>query len=390
MPSAEHKSVMIYVQHLLGIGHFRRIWFMARALADRDITVDLVTGGNPVAGLSNHNITIHQLAALRSLDGHFDKLVNDQDELIDDRWKVQRREQLLDLFEQLKPDILITETFPFGRRMMRFELIPLLEAAHKSRKTPLLVASIRDILQPKSKPGRNQEVLDWLNTYYHHVLIHGERKVASLQLTFPFADEVENKLHYTGYITDTEVENSVASGNDGEGEIIVSGGGGAASLKLLQTAIEAKALSKLSTRTWRLLAGFNLDQAAFSELQQQARQQYGASLIVERNRSDFGGILKRCMLSVSQAGYNTVMDILRQQTRAVLVPYAEADEVEQTLRASQLQACQRAIMLEEKYLTPVALAQAIDQAAEMPLPKLEFNLDGAAQSADLIEDWLNV
>ena len=80
---------------------------------------------------------------------------------------------------------------------------------------------------------------------------------------------------------------------------------------------------------WRLLSGT-------------ARTVHGSglsksrALTVEPNRSDFPRLLGRCQVSVSQAGYNTVLDILRARCRAVVVPYAEAGQLEQGLRAQAL------------------------------------------------------
>ena len=47
-------------------------------------------------------------------------------------------------------------------------------------------------------------------------------------------------------------------------------------------------------------------------------------------------MLRRCRVSVSQAGYNTVLDILAARAAAVVVPFAAERETEQTLRAGWL------------------------------------------------------
>ncbi len=383
MSSIQPDHVMIYVQHLLGIGHLRRIWFLACALAERDIAVDLVTGGMPIEGLIQPGVNMHQLPPVRSLDSSFNQLIDERDNPVDEAWKENRRDHLLALYELISPRLLITETFPFGRRMMRFELLPLLEAARQSDKPPIIVASIRDILQPKSKAGRNEEVLSWVETYYDKIMIHGDPHIATLDLTFPLASMCLNKLNYTGYIVNSG--NTRSDSQDGFDEVIISGGGGAASLKLLQTAIAAKPLSELKQHQWRILVGHNVDQNHFEQLQKTTDE----GIIVERNRGDFPALLQRCALSVSQAGYNTVMDILQQQCGAVLVPFAEAGEVEQSLRAQQLQKRSRAACLEEHSLNPVSLSQAINAASHMTIGSFEINTNGASNSAQLIMDWLN-
>jgi predicted glycosyltransferase len=167
--------------------------------------------------------------------------------------------------------------------------------------------------------------------------------------------------------------------------VLVSGGGGAASLPLLKAAIDAKPLSSLRNHTWRLLVGHNIDQMTFEALRRSARP----GLVIERNRNDFADLLRSCAVSVSQAGYNTVMDILKAEARAVLVPYADSGELEQTIRATLLQAQGRAISVDEKALSAQTLASAIDQAILNPVPKTQYQMDGANMSAKLIKGWLN-
>lgn len=374
---------MIYVQHLLGIGHYRRASLLASALAKHRFEVTLVSGGMPVADLSLPGVNLYQLPPVRSLDSSFGRLVDEGNNAINEKWKLHRCNQLLALFERLSPDILITETFPFGRRMMRFELIPLLKAARQHPEPPLIVASIRDILQPKSKKGRDEEIRELIDEYYDRILIHGDENIARLADTFSLASEIAYKTFYTGYIC--EPVNKALESNGGENEVLVSGGGGAASLPLLKTALAAKALTSLNQHVWRLLVGPNIDQPAFAQLQKSA----GKGVIVERNRSDFSSLLERCTVSVSQAGYNTVMDILKSGARSVLVPFSEAGEVEQTLRATLLQQHRRIVALAESDLTPESLAASIDQAMKLPQQTIEFKMEGAEVSVQLLNEWLD-
>jgi len=377
-----HCQVMIYVQHLLGIGHLRRSWLLARALADSSIKVALVSGGMPVSGLSMAGLQFYQLPPVRCLDANFDRLVDEQGQTVSETWKASRRDQMLDILHSIEPQILITETFPFGRRMMRFEVLPLLKAAMQLEQPPVIAASIRDILQPKTRPGRNKEILGWLKAYYDQVLVHGDPKIASLDISFPFTSAMVEKLNYTGYISNRPSDNG--TGSVGYDEIIISGGGGAASLHLLKTAIAAKPLSKLRHHCWRILAGNNPGRDSLASLRQLASD----GVIVETNREDFPQLLKNCSVSVSQAGYNTVMDILQQKARAVLVPFAEADELEQSLRAECLAQMGRVQKLDESSLSAQKLAEAIDRAATMSVNELEIDMQGLKNSVRLISTWL--
>jgi len=374
---------MIYVQHLLGIGHLQRMSLLCNALHRNAFDVSLVTGGMPISVPLCAGIKVYQLAPVRSCDGHFENLVDECGQPIDERWKKLRSDQLLTLFNEQSPDALITETFPFGRRMMRFELLPLLNAARQHPGAPIIISSIRDILQPKSKPHRNEEIRQLVDAYYDKILIHGDDRLTTLADTFPLAADIAHKISYTGYIS--EPAKSKPQSDIGKNEVVVSGGGGIASIPLLKCAISARHLSATDDRRWRLLVGPNIDQESFVTLQKLA----GEGIIIERNRPDFFALLHNCAISVSQAGYNTVVDILNSGARAVLVPFSNAGEVEQTLRANLLQKHNRVVALTQDDLTPASLAAAIKRATHMLQPTVDIRMNGAECSAKLVKEWLN-
>jgi predicted glycosyltransferase len=109
------------------------------------------------------------------------------------------------------------------------------------------------------------------------------------------------------------------------------------------------------------------------------------SVHVQRNRNDFHRLLDSCVVSVSQGGYNTVVDLLALRVPAVLVPYEDEREHEQAVRVRAL--AERAVVKMVPYpeLTPATLAQAISAVIDGdPMPTLGINLDGARTSARLI------
>jgi len=105
-------------------------------------------------------------------------------------------------------------------------------------------------------------------------------------------------------------------------------------------------------------------------------------------KADFKDLLARCRVSVSQGGYNTVLEILARRTPAVIVPFAEAGESEQTDRARLLAAKGLLRLLPAPELDAKRLASEIDAASVMAIPPFTINLDGGRQSAALILDAL--
>ena len=120
-------KALIWVQHLLGIGHVRRAALIARAMTEAGLDVTVASGGFPVAGVSYGDARVVQLPPARAADKSFKLLVTEGDRSLDDAWKERRRAALLSLGHEVDPDILLLETYPFGRRQFRFELLPLLD-----------------------------------------------------------------------------------------------------------------------------------------------------------------------------------------------------------------------------------------------------------------------
>ena len=381
------KRIFVYVQHLLGIGHLKRAATLAGALCDAGCEVTFATGGHPVPGAVPQRVRLVQLPPAGTAGLDFKSLLDAHGAPVDESWRAGRRDRLLEAFRAARPHALVIELFPFGRRQMRFELLPLLEEASAATPRPVIVSSVRDVLG-QLDPVRQDEMLALFERYFDHVLVHGDPRFLAFERTFRHAAKLGGRLHYTGFIVD---RSKPPAGDAGSGEVIVSAGGGAVGASLLEAAIHARPLSSWSTRTWRLLAGVNLDAAAFDGLVRLARQSGAGKVIVERSRDDFRTLLQNCALSISQGGYNTVMEILDCGARAVIVPFAGGKETEQTLRAHLLAERGRIEVVAEDALTPSSLAAAVDRAASRAAPgRSEVDLDGAGKSAAWLARWTSL
>ena len=377
-------GIFFYVQYLQGVGHLYRATRIARAMSNACLEVNMVSGGVPVPILDMDTINLHQLRAIKCRDGNFSDLVDATGQPIDDAFRDTRRNELLSLFAQQRPAMIIIEAFPFGRRQMRFELIPLLEMARSVTPKPLIVCSIRDILQVSHKPERVAETLELVKEFFDFVLVHGDPNFASLDETFPGAAEIAGEIHYTGMVSGSGV--LPVSDGSADGDILISAGGGATrSERLLEISIAAKPLSCARDRHWRLLAGPNLPEQEYRKLSLNLPD----GITLEPNRDDFASLLAQCAVSVSQAGYNTVVDLVRSRCRSVLVPYCDRGETEQLFRARRLADMGLAQLIEADELGPKSLAGAIDAALAGPVPgPANIDIGGAEKSASLISAWL--
>ncbi|MGA7267036.1 MAG: glycosyl transferase, partial [Aestuariivirga sp.] len=124
------ERVFFYVQHLLGIGHLVRTNRIAAALVEAGLDVTLVMGGLPVEGLVQPGCRRLQLPAVKAGAAGFSALEDEEGRPVDAAFKTRRTAMLLDALRSCQADVLLIEAFPFGRRAMRFELLPLLELAN--------------------------------------------------------------------------------------------------------------------------------------------------------------------------------------------------------------------------------------------------------------------
>lgn len=371
--------VLFYVQHLLGIGHLARVSRIAAALARDAFDVTVITGGLPVPGFPGPDVKSVALPAVVASNAGFSGLADEHGNPVDEDFLHRRRDLLLETFHAVRPDIVIIEAFPFGRRQMRFELLPLLDAIAATSPRPKLLTSVRDILQERSKPGRDEETVALIKAHFDHVLVHGDPDFVTLPETFPLAAEIAGKIIYTGLVAAP-----VAALPAENFDIVVSAGGGAVGLDLIRAALEAARISNHRGR-WCLITGPNLPEADFAALSHAVPD----NVSVVRFRKDFPSLLRGAALSISQAGYNTVCDVLRAQCRSILVPFTAGGETEQTVRANRLAALGLAVALPENGLTGRQLGETIEASLAQPKPgSHRLDLNGAAHTAKLLRDML--
>jgi predicted glycosyltransferase len=373
--------VLFYVQHLLGIGHLKRAEILARAIAAEGLDVTVALGGAAVPSVPFEGVRTAPLPPAGIADEDFSILRDSSGQPVDENWRARRRAALLDLFRSVAPDILLIELFPFGRRQFAFELLPLLAAAHAAQPRPFVACSVRDILVRSGKAGRAEEVAATVRRWFDAVLVHGDPALIPLAATFPAADQIADLIRYTGYVAET----GPPVPTEGDGEVIVSAGGGAVGAPLLFAAMAARPVTPVADRAWRFLTGPNFPAEAHERLAAMADDR----CVVEPFRTDFSARLRNAALSISQAGYNTIVDVLRAGVPAVVVPYERPGETEQRLRSEILAAKGLLTIVPEAELSATRLIAAVSNALAQPrrIPDT-IDLSGAATTARLVRDRL--
>ncbi|GAB4067011.1 glycosyl transferase family 28 [Ancylobacter sonchi] len=375
------RTTFIVVTHLLGVGHLARMAALGRALVAEGWHVVLASGGRPNPTIRIEGCDLVQLPPLHCVGADFATLLMPDGRPADNAYLARRTQILVDAFDQARPQVLVTELFPFGRRTLASEFEAVLQRAHAQQPRPAVLGSIRDVLNPPSKLEKADSALARLTAYYDGVLFHGDSDVVPLSASWPTTPALIRRVKDTGYLHDGD-RVSDDGGTDGRDEIVVSGGGSTASLPLARATVVAA--TKLPIHRWRLLVGQGVPEADFTALAAAAPP----SLIVERARPDFPLLLRRAALSISQAGYNTVLDLAAAGSRALLVPFAEGGEREQTLRAAELERRGLARVIPTVEINGDRLAAAAAALLELPKPDWSgIARDGASHSARLVEEF---
>jgi predicted glycosyltransferase len=357
--------VALLVTHLMGSGHLVRILAIARALKAAGAAPVVLSGGRPLPWLDTGGVEMVQLPPLTARVGDYRTLRLPDGTPADSLYLDRRRDALRATLRALAPHGLVTELWPFGRRVLTAEFLAALDAAD----APAL-CSLRDVPEPPSRPERVTEALAHAERFAA-VLVHGDPAILPLSASWPAEAALGDRLRYTGYVTTTPPA-PIPQGNTA----LVAVGGGAVGRPLLTLAAE---VARRSTLDWHLLVG-GIDAEA-----EAARLRALGPVKAEPVRADYRALLQGAAVSVSLAGYNTAVDVALAGIPALLVPMVESGEQEQMIRAAAFAAHFSGIeMAELETLTPARLAAQVERLAGTAPLSRQIRTDGASCSADEI------
>lgn len=378
----DRPAILFYCQHSLGMGHLVRSLALADRLSRR-FRVMLLNGGRlPAAIRVPSNIQLVNLPPL-GID-ETNQLVSHDKRISVERALDRRQKMIRVAFDNLRPVAVLIELFPFGRKKFANEILPLLHAARAKETRALVVCSLRDILVSRS--GNQQEHDDraaaWANEFFDVVLIHSDPSFARFEESFHSNVPLQVPIKYTGFVVPTSAPASTLETRPKR--IVVSAGGGIAGEPLLRLAIEAhEYLQEDPEIEMKVIAGPFLSEESWRALRVLARNRKQLRLV--RQVPDLCGELGGAAVSISQAGYNTCLDVLRAKVPSILIPFAKEDEDEQRRRALRLQDLGAVKVIEQKDLTAKQLAAEIRRLMNSRLTTPALDLNGAENSATLIE-----
>jgi predicted glycosyltransferase len=365
-------KILLYCHHSIGLGHLMRTLRLAESFSGHDAVAVICGGEVPEKLAVPHGVELHCLAPL-SINAS-GKLCDPLGSETAQRLLQIRADDAAEFARGFKPDVLVVEMYPLGRKKFGTEVQALIDAARHISGAKV-VCSVRDILVTTraDQLDFDRNAVDVLNNDFDVLLVHADPNFVDFAESLSTYAAIRIPVHYTGYIAPGGIQPNTHC----DLGIVVSAGGGRVGHRLIEVAHQAFPLMKSELGLEMLIVTGSL--GASKELP--ATDQEGLSVVDFVN--ELPALLARAQLSISQCGYNTTADILAAQTAAVFVPYETPEENEQVRRAQCFAAQGRSVTLRESELT----AESMLAAARIALSqsrRCTFAINGVARSKKII------
>ena len=375
-------KIVIHCQYVYGIGHFVRTIELAKGLCNY-FSVSILNGGESVPNFDiPSEINLIPLPAIYKQENVSYLSPVDSTYSIEECFK-KRRDIIENSLTNLKPEIIITEHFPFGL-LFEDEVVQLISSAKSLNSNVKVVCSVRDIIESASGNIKDNITVKLLNKWYDLLLIHGDEKYFHLKNTFSRYNEISIPNYHTGYIV-KRIEQKVKTDNL-KPIILASIAGGRLGKELLNVLIKNhSAVNKKTTHKLILFTGAFA--SSFEELTDEIKKlSYNDIELFAFDRESYLGYFSQADLVISLGGYNSIIESISNQKRLLVYQreFTQGNE-EQDLRINLFKEMGVLNVISSKDLNNCNLADSIIQSLNNNIDRnINLNVNGVAFSTELI------
>jgi len=375
------KRILFYYTHQESLGHTTRLLSIIQALKKRYPTQTeiAVFQGGMVQDYLDIPVEIKWINLPNPFYGRLDFKVTSK---VDISKSKVRSDYMLSRIREFKPNIFITEFFPFGRRECYWELLPVLQ--YLKQKRVKIYASIGYPQVTK----RNINMLLTVIKFYDRILIHiptdTENKYFYKNTDIPdlymqFFKRHEKIIDFTGYILPfnaqktkkkESIQNMIIA--KGKKSVLVTRGAGAYYPRIITNSILTKrhlglqyyitinpgpASSEKETNLFEKCLSRNIDN----------------NIYIQKYIPNLSDYLASFNIIVSTAGYNTVVQLFYFRKKSIVIPFcgyqSKKGYIEQVSRAEMLKDYLGSSILNYDELSPQRLAFEIEKKNREKEPK---------------------
>lgn len=332
-------NILMYSHDTYGLGHIRRTMAIANHLRDANTNVLILTG-SPIAG----RFHFPERVDFVRIPGMIKKTNDDYQSLsirIEQEKALSIRTNIiLATARTFQPHLFIVDKEPLG---LKKEVLPTLEWLKESSPSTLAILGLRDILDDAEvirRDWRQKDIYAYLDRLYDEIWVYGNKNVYDPIEMYEIPESIQSKIHFTGYIprkkispqTKLNVRKRYRILEDDTLVLVTTGGGGDGYEVIAHyLAMHDYYPTSLPFKTI-IITGPFMPKAKAAELETKAKL-YGIKTIPFDPRLE--DLIAAADLVVSMGGYNTICEILTQQTPALIIP-RETPRKEQLIRATHL------------------------------------------------------
>lgn len=279
-----------------------------------------------------------------------------------------------------QPDLLLVDFRPEG---IGGELLPTLRAIKKDRTEAMSVMLFRDIMDEPERiraEWQRDQAMGVLEKYYDEIWVLGCQALYDPIKEYELSDSIARKIRFCGYLgaerpTVSPEETRRELGIARETFVLVTVGGGRDGFPVLDAYLRLLDILPQQTELFSLLVGGpNLPQAEGDVVRERCREIAMTKPDRQVRFVEFSPQLLEYMVAadlvVSMGGYNTLMEILSLEKRALIIPRVDL-RLEQLIRALLFERLGLIQMVHPDQLTPETLAETFLAALHAPPPSRE-------------------
>lgn len=389
------QKIIFYCQYLTGMGHLVPSTEIVRHLA-KGFQVCLINAGPHIEGIAMPTeVECIDLPALW-FEGEKSRIPASGEDFAG--VKERRRDLLIEIFDRLQPDGIVTELFPFGRHQLLFELLPWLAHIKATAPATKIACSLRDTIDRSDPAADPKTICDLANQYFDLILFHSDPHFWSFAETFPHHAKLNCEVRHTGLISKLatgkrtpEDELDLADITPERPIILTSIGGGKLGYELLETTIATSwILEECIPHCFQIFTGPFLPQAQFNYLKEMAA---GCSNVrLRRFTPRLLDYLEKADLFIGLTSHSTTMNILKTGVRSLIASSGDYDrDIEQLVRMRKLKKFGIAEAITTQDLQPTNFARRIQTKLRYPPAQGAtglFDLQGVQKTAAELQELL--
>jgi predicted glycosyltransferase len=362
-------NIVMYSHDTYGLGHIRRTMAIASQLRTKNTNILILTG-SPIVGRFSFP---EQIDFVR-IPGMIKKT---NQEYLPMSIKINaghaldiRKKIIIATVKAFQPHLLIVDKEPLG---LKKEILPTLKWLRKCCPRTRTVLGLRDIMDDAQTVKDNWQkkgIYHALDKYYNEIWTYGIQEFYDPIVEYEIPERVSRKIRFTGYIPrevkstkDAIQERKRHHINETDKLVVVTTGGGGDGYPVMDAYLSMlERQSHVIPYRSILITGPFMPKTQRREILARSKK---LNVKVFHFYRQMEKVLAAADLVISMGGYNTLCELMSQNTVSLLIP-RETPRLEQTIRAQCFNQRNLLDYIPWKMLDPELLSKKVDYLLQKP------------------------